>query len=114
MVKITESEFRDVDGSIRKVRRIEAAHARIERSDGTVEEFCDCMADGLSSPDNPSLVEWRVFGIPVGAVKFPGPGDFIVLLAENAEPLVKIVGILAGVQASLEGGIYFVGTEAPL
>ncbi len=110
MVKITESEYRYIDGSIRKVRRIEAAYARIEHSDGTAEEFSDCMAEGRASPDSPSIVEWRVFGIPV----FPGPDDAIVLLAENAEPLVKIIGILAGVQASREGGIYFVGTEAPL
>ena len=114
MVKITESEFRYIDGSIRKVRRIEAAYARIERSDGTVEEFSDCMAEGRFSPDSPSLVEWRVFGIPVPTVKLLGPDDVIVLLAENAEPLVKIVGILAGVTASREGGISFVGTEAPL
>ena len=114
MVKITECEFIDIDGSTRKVRRIEAAHARIERSDGSVEEFFDCMADGRSLPDNPSLVEWRVFGIPIASVKIPGPDDVIVLLAENAEPLVKIAGMLAGVQASREGGIYFVGTEAPL
>lgn len=114
MVKITESEYRDTDGRVWKVRRIEAAHARIERSNGTVEEFRDCMADGRFSPDSPSLVEWRVFGIPVSGIKLPSPYDVIVLLNENAEPLVKVVGILLGVQASQEGGAHFVGTEAPL
>ena len=45
MVRITEEEFTGLDGRVRKVRKIEAARARIEHPDGTVEEYSGTTAE---------------------------------------------------------------------
>ena len=60
MVRITEEEFKDFDGQVRKVRKIEAAHARIERPDGTVEEYSGINAEEWPWTLEGKPPEWHV------------------------------------------------------
>ena len=45
MVRITKEEFTDLDGRGRKMRTIEAARARIQHTDGKVEEYSGATAE---------------------------------------------------------------------
>ncbi len=118
MVKITEEEFTDWNGQPTKVRRIEAARARLTRPDGTVEEYSDCSAqeEHYSLPDKPP--QWRLFGIPVTVfLRTLGTAvsiESIRLLAENGDTILKLVGMIMAAERSLGGRDYLMGTEAPL
>ena len=117
MVRITEEEFTDLDGRVRKVRKIEAARARIEHPDGTVEEYSGTTAEeSRRSPDGRPL-EWYLFGVPMLKFLEQGlrlDGMTISLLAENGETILKIGSIMMGMQLSAYGRDYLVGSEIPL
>ena len=90
MVKITEEEFRDIDGGVRKVRKIEAAHARIERPDGTIEEYSGISAEEWPWTPTGKPPEWRVFGIPVHKILELGRSlamSNLTLLSDNGDDL---------------------------
>ena len=65
MVRITEEEFTDLDGCVRKMRTIEAARARIQHTDGKVEEYSDTTAEEWPWAPDDRPPEWRLFGIPM-------------------------------------------------
>ena len=117
MVRITEEEFTDHEGRVRKVRKIEAAKARIEHPDGTIEEYEDAVAEEWPWIPEGDPPEWRVFGVPI--LKFFEQGvrlndTTISLLAENGEIIVKIGSIALGLQMSADSSMHLVGSEIPL
>jgi hypothetical protein len=71
MVRITEEEITDIDGRVKRVCKVEAAHARIESPDGTVEEYSDINAEEWPWTPEGKPPEWRVFGIPMHEVFEP-------------------------------------------
>ena len=121
MARITEREIRDVDGSVKKVRTIEANRIRIEHPDGTIEELQDFPAPPKAEewpwplPEGPT--EWRVVNIPLDKVIQMGlraMPKVLTLLSENGEPLLKLGSITLGVQFSAEGQNALMGNEIPL
>ena len=117
MVRIREEETQGPGGRVKKVRIIEAAHARIERPDGTVEQYTDI--DARESPWNleGEQSEWRIFGIPMRRVLGKGYSlgtSTLSLFSDDGETLVKIGTISIGMQFSSEGGDFLVGRELPL
>ena len=118
MVKITESEFTDSDGNIRKVRKIEATHARIEYKDGTVGEYSDCRAEEWPYSLQDSPAEWQVFGIPTSAIlrilNSRGVDAITILASENGETLLRLVNIVMTEMRSAEAQTNLIGTEEPL
>ena len=93
MVRITEEEITDIHGQVRKVRKIEAALARIEHPDGTVEEYSGTTAEEWpwSLPGGPP--EWHLFGIPLGSILeqgLPSRDMTISFLSENGEIILKL------------------------
>ena len=117
MVRITEEEFTDHEGRTRRVRKIEAARARIEHRDGTVEVYEGTTAEEWPWIPEGDPPEWRVFGIPV--LKFFEQelrlnDATISLLAENGEIFVKIGSIAMGLQMSADRSAHLVGSEIPL
>ena len=117
MVRITEEEFTDHDGRVRKVRKIEAAQARIEHPDGTVEEYSDIAAEEWPWSPESSQPEWRIFGIPI--LKFLEQGlrlnqATISFLAENGEIILKVGSLSIGIQASVSAPVPIMGSEIPL
>ena len=117
MVRITEEEFTDLDGRVRKVRKIEAARARIEHADGTVEEYSDTRAEEWPwAPDGHSP-EWRLFGVPMTKVfelALRMDGITVSLLSENGEIILKIGSIAMGMQMSADRPVHLVGNEVSL
>ena len=69
MVRITEEEITDIDGQVRKVRKIEAARARIERPDGTVEEYSGATVSRAEE----NCTTWAAESRTIGMVP-DGPG----------------------------------------
>ena len=118
MVKITESEFTDSDGNIRKVRKVEAAHARIEYKDGTVGEYSNCRAEKWPYSLQDSPAEWQVFGIPESAIlrilNSRGVDAITILTSENGEALLRLVNIFMTEMRSKETQPGLIGTEEPL
>ena len=115
MVKITETEFTDMDGRVRKTRKIEASYVRVERADGSTEEYSNCIADEWPYSPDGSPPEWKVFGILISPVALFKLGiNSINLLGENRETILKLVGIKMLELMSQEGGSGLIGTEAPL
>ena len=116
MVRITEEETTDIDGRTIKVRKIEAAHARLERPDGTVEEYSDINAEEWPWSLPESAPEWRVFGIPMPSILLNRPAAeiSITLLMENGEIILKLGSISIGMQMSYGAGTYLFGNEVPL
>ena len=114
MVKITEEEFRDIDGRVRKLRKIESAHARIESPDGTIEEYSDINAEEWPWTPSGTPTEWRVFGIPIHKILELGRSlvvSNLSLLSENGEVILKIGSITMGAQLSAAGGEFLMGRE---
>ena len=114
MVRITEEEIRGIDGRSRKVRKIEAAHARIVRPDGTIEEYSDVNAEEWPWTPEGKPPEWRVVGIPVN--KFVEMGrslaaSSLTLLSDNGEILLRIGSITIGTQLSAMGKDFLMGHE---
>ena len=120
MVRITETETTDVNGQVKRVRRIESAYARIEWPDGKVEEHSGVNADEWPWPRDDKSPEWNVFGIHIqmpnlvgltGKVMFPSN---LTLLSETGEIVLKLGSISIGMQMSSDGGISIRGNEIPL
>ena len=117
MVRIREEETQGPGGRLRKVRIIEAAHARIEKPDGTVEEYTDI--DARESPWNSEgeQSEWRIMGIPMRRILEKGYSlatSTLILLSDDGETILKVGTISIGMQFSSEGGDFLVGRELPL
>lgn len=117
MVRVTEKEITDIDGRIIKVREIESAYARIEKPDGTVEEYSDINAAEWpwSPPEN--TPEWRVFGIPmpkVFEIGRPLADSTLTLLYENGEAILKIGSLSVGMQLAADRSGFLMGNEVPL
>ena len=117
MVRITEEQCTDLDGRVRKVRKIEAARARIEHPDGTVEESSGTTAEEWPRTPESRPPEWRLFGIPI--LQFFERGlrlnDLTIsLLSENSEIILKIGSIVIGMQRSADSLAHLVGSEIPL
>ena len=117
MVRITEEEFTDLDGRVRKVRKIEAARARIEHPDGTVEEYSGTTAEEWPWAPEGRPPEWRLFGGPM--LKFFEQGlrlnDMTIsLLSENGDTILKIGSIVMGMQMSADRPAHLVGNEMAL
>ena len=114
MVRITEEEIKDIDGRSRKVRKIEAAHARIVRPDGTIEEYSDVNAEEWPWTPDGKPPEWHVFGIPVNKVLEMGRSlatSSLTLLSDNGEIILRIGGITMGAQLSAMGKDFLMGHE---
>ena len=120
MVRITETEITDVNGQVKKIRHVEAAHARIEWSDGKVEEFSDVNADEWPWPREDNSPEWRVAGIRIPIATLVGKGmsllngSKISLLSETGEIILKLGSISIVMQMSRDSGILLMGNEIPL
>ena len=117
MVRITEEEFKDSDGRVRKVRKIEAAHARIERPDGTVEEYSGISAEEWPWTLEGKPPEWHVFGIPMKRIFEMGHSlatSTLTLFSGNGEAILKIGSITIGMQLSSGGRESLIGKEIPL
>ena len=117
MVRITEEEITDIDGQVRKVRKIEAARARIERPDGTVEEYSGATAEEWPWPLPGGPPEWHLFGIPLGRILeqgLPLRDLTISLLSENGDIILKLGTIMIGIQMSASGRDHLAGSEIPL
>ena len=127
MVKITEEEFTDDKGRVHKQRKIEAAHAKIEYSDGTVEEFTDCTATEWPFTPDKDTHEWKTSGIPVfgcferlrkRATGVPfSPSDIVTCIkffSENGETILNLIRVSAFVQFSQDSSDSFMGQEEPL
>ena len=117
MVRITEEEITDIDGRVKRVRKAEAAHARIESPDGTVEEYSDINAEEWPWTPEGKPPEWRVFGIPMHEVFEKGhslAASTLILLSENGESILKIGSITIGAQLSSGGRDSLIGSEIPL
>ena len=121
MARITEHEITDVDGSIKKVRTIEADRIRVEHPDGTVEELENLSAPPKAEewpwplPQGPA--EWRLSNVPLDKVIRMGlqaMPKFLTLLSENGEPLLKLGSITLGGQFSANGQDLLMGNEIPL
>ena len=118
MVKITKCKFTDIDGNVRKVKKIEAAHARIKHKDGTIEEYSDCKAEEwpYRLPDSPA--EWQVFGIPASAflriLNSRGADAITILASEDGETLLELVNIVATGMLSAGEQSALMGVEEPL
>ena len=117
MVRITEEEITDIDGQVRKVRKIEATRGRIEHPDGTIEEYSGATAEEWpwSLPDAPP--EWHLFGIPLGRILeqgFPSRDLTISLLSESGEIILKLGTIMIGMQMSTSARDYLAGNEISL
>ena len=112
MVKIVEEEIVDVDGQIRRTRTIEAGRVRVEKADGTVEEYLDVRAEEWPwSPEG--TVEWRVFGIP-----FRSPVDWVSLMNatmtfswSSGDVILKLGSITLGMQMAQDAGPFLIGKE---
>ena len=117
MVRITEEEFTDLDGRVRKVRIIEAARSRIQRPDGTVEEYSGTTAEEWPWTPDGRAPEWRLFGVPMLKFLEQGlrlDGMTILLLSENGEIILKIGSIAMGMQMSAGSPAHLMGSEIPL
>ena len=117
MVRITEEEITDFDGRVRKVRRIEAAHARIESPDGTVEEYSNINAEEWPWTPEGKPPEWRVLGIPIHKILEKGYSSAtstLTLLSGNGETILKIGSISIGMEFSSDGRESLIGKEVPL
>ena len=117
MVRITEEEFTDREGRVRKVRTIEAARARIEHPDGTTEEYEGATAQGSILTEESHTRQWHLYGIPIGRLRQfgGGLGDITVsLLMENGEVIVKLGSLVITMQLSAAGWDGLVGNEIPL
>ena len=117
MVRITEEEFKDIDGQVRKVRKIEAAHARIERPDGTVEEYFDINAEERPWTLEGNPPEWHVLGIPMQRIFEMGHSlatSTLTLFSGNGEAILKLGSITIGMQLSSSRGESLIGKEIPL
>ncbi len=118
-VKITETEIPDMDGTVRRVRTIEAAHARLERADGTIEEYSDCTAKEWPWSREGSPREWRLHGIPVTVLPMFQRGlgkaaiKSISLLSESSEVIIKLAEITMGTLLSETGEDFLSGKEVP-
>ena len=93
MVRITEEQCTDLDGRVRKVRKIEAARARIEHPDGTVEEYsgttavhvrCRTPAQMSGEPDTPLESKPRRRRLVVRQ-RFLGNGPAFAFLASGRD-----------------------------
>ena len=117
MVRITEEEITDFDGRVRKRRTIEAAHARLESPDGTVEEYSDVNAKEWPWTPEGNPPEWRVFGIPMHEVLQRGHSlatSTLTFLSGNGDVILRIGSITIGMQLSFDGGDSLIGKEVPL
>ena len=117
MVRITEDEFTDHEGRVRKVRTIEAARARIEHPDGTTEEYEGTTAQGSDRTEQGHTRQWRLYGTLIGRVRDLGgslENVTVSLLAENGEIMVKIGSLAMTMQLSVAGWDGLVGNEIPL
>ena len=117
MVRITEEEFTDLDGRVRKMRTIEAARARIQHTDGKVEEYSDTTAEEWPWTPDDRPPEWRLFGIPIQQFferRLRLDGVTISLLSDNGEIILKIGSIAMGMQMSAGSPIHLMGSEIPL
>ena len=106
MVKITETEFTDPDGKVHRIRKIEAAHARLERADGTIEEYSDCTAKEWPYSPEGSPPEWQLYGIPVTVflrILSNAPIKSISLLSENSAVILRLIEISMGSTLSQTG-----------
>ncbi len=112
MVKITETEITDVDGSIKKIRTIEADYARVEHTDGTVEEYSDCTAKEWPWPKTENRPEWELFGIPV-TLLVQAAIKSICLLSENQQVVLRLMEITVAVRFSQAGEDCLRGVEVP-
>ena len=99
------------------MRTIEAARARIEHSDGTIEEYSGTTAEEWPWTPDGRASEWRLFGIPILQFFERGvrlDGMTISLLAENGEIILRIGSIAIGIQASAHGRGPLMGSETPV
>ena len=116
MERITAEEITDHDGQVRIIRKIEAAGARIEHADGTVEEYSGTTAEeSRRSPDG-RPPEWYLFGVPMLKLSEQGLrlNDMTVsLLSENGETILKIGSIMMGMQMSATGRDCLAGSKMP-
>lgn len=111
MVRITETEFSDVDGQVRKIRTIEAAHARWEFPDGTIAAYSNCTAEEWPYSPKGSSPRWRV-GIP-GTMTVPGSPlpQAICLLANNGAVILRLIEISIAATLSQVGEDFLMGKE---
>ena len=120
MVEITETEFTDTNGQIRKVRQIRSAYSRTTLPDGTIEEHSDIRADEWRWSPEGSSPQWHVFGIHIPMLKLVNPAGKVVfpsditLLSEAGETILKLGSILMGAQMARDGQDFFVGNEIPI
>ena len=117
MVRITEEEFTDLDGRVRKMRTIEAARARIQHTDGKVEEYSDTTAEEWSWAPDDRAPEWRLFGVPMLKMFELASrlNDMTIsLLSDNGEIILKIISIAMGMQMSVGSPAHLMGSEIPL
>lgn len=117
MVRITEEEYTDFDGQVRKVRKIEAAQARIAYPDGTVEEYSDATATEWPWTPEDSPPEWHLFGISPKRLLEQGLcwNDVLIsLLSENGEVILKVGSIAIGITMSVNSTVYLAAKEIQL
>ena len=112
MVKITETEITDIDGSIKKIKTIESPYARVEHTDGTVAEYSDCTARQWPWPKNENRPEWELFGIPV-TLLFQAAIKSICLLSDNHQVILRLMEITPAVRFSQASEDGLRGVEVP-
>ena len=117
MVRITKEEFTDLDGRGRKMRTIEAARARIQHTDGKVEEYSGATAEEWPWTPDGHPPEWYLFGVPMLKMFELASrlNDMTIsLLSDNGEIILMIGSIMIGMQRSADSPAHLVGSEVPL
>ena len=125
MARIEEKEFEDIDGSIKKIRIIEADRIVIERSDGSREELEDLPANFRAQEDpwtgSGQAIRWELFNFPFGPFEInfmfrPNEENipkFVTLFAVNGEILLRLGAIAIEMLRSADSEVLLVGEEIP-